>query len=187
MAALALSPTALAETPSKVRWVDRLESPGKSTLGTEWSGITDRVMGGMSDLEVSLERIDEELCYRMRGQVRTANNGGFIQMALPLSTSPQGLDASAHTGLRIRVRGNGEDYALHLRTSDHRMPWDYHSAVFVAGPEWRTINLPFTAFQRSGGRGPMDTNHLQRLALVGIGRDFRADLALASVALYAQA
>jgi hypothetical protein len=184
-AALSLCPSAHAEPQAAVHWIDRLDTPGTSDLGTQWSAITDGVMGGLSDLKVTVERIAETPCYRMRGRVRTANNGGFVQMALPLALSRRGLDARPWTGLRLRVRGNGEAYALHLRTTEHRMPWDYHSTDFVAGPEWTEIDVPFSQFKRSTGGGPVDTQHLLRLALVGIGRDFQADLALASVALYA--
>jgi hypothetical protein len=183
VAALAVSGAAMA-TSVEGRVLDGLREPGTSELGTRWSAITDAVMGGVSDMTLTVEASAGHSYYRMRGQVRTANNGGFVQMALPLTRSRGKFDASEFRGLRLRVRGNGERYAVHLRTSDNRAPWDYYTATFVAGPTWQDVDLPFDDFERARDAGPVDSSRLGRVALVGIGRDFEADISLASLALY---
>lgn len=163
-------------------WLDRLETPGTSTLGNDWSAFTDGVMGGVSEMAVAVTRLDDEPCYRMSGTVRTANNGGFIQIALPLSR--WGFDATGYAGVRLRVRGNGERYAVHLRTTKNRVPWDYFTQDFEAGPSWTDIDLPFSDFATPRGRRSLTPDSLTRIALVGIGRDFEADVALAAIGLY---
>lgn len=183
MACLLASP-GLAMEADRPWIIDALREPGVSELGTRWSGVTDGVMGGVSRLEVELAQIDNEVCYRMTGQVRTENNGGFIQMALPLADGWGALDLSDYAGVRLRVRGNGEAYAVHLRTTANRVPWDYYRAEFETEETWRDIELRFEDFSRSRGRGALDRSSIQRLAVVGAGRDFAADVSISRVELF---
>ena len=182
-ACLVAAPVAAASS-AKTLVVDALRNPGISELGTRWSAVTDGVMGGLSEVALDVEQGRHHVYYRMRGTVRTANNGGFVQMALPLATRPESFDASGFDGLRLRVRGNGESYAVHLRTGDSRAPWDYHTASFKADGSWRDVNLLLDDFESSTGSGHLDPRRLQRLAITAIGRDFEADLSVASVAWF---
>ncbi len=184
MGAMAMTaiPTAMAGQPRL--WIDRLETPGTSRLGTNWAAVTDGVMGGVSQMRMSVETLDGVRCYRMLGRVSTENRGGFIQMALPLTANRSDLDGSAYRGVRLRVRGNGEAYAVHMRTAKNWLPWDYFSAEFNATPEWRSVELPFDQFQRSRGTGALDQRRLQRIAIVGIGRNFEANVCMSELELY---
>jgi hypothetical protein len=49
-----------------------------SKLGTRWRGVSDRVMGGVSEASVSHVVIDGRPSLRLTGDVRLENNGGFI-------------------------------------------------------------------------------------------------------------
>jgi len=167
----------------RVWWIDRLRKPGVSELGTSWSEVSDRVMGGVSDVRLSVTRLQEERCYRLHGRVSTANSGGFVQMVLPLSTGEGPLDASAYRAVRLRICGNGESYAVHLRTTENRAPWDVYAAAVVAMPGWRDIEIPFASFDRVRRYGSVDPGRLVQLAIVGTGRDFDADLAVAAIGL----
>lgn len=158
---------------------------GVSFIGTRWMGFTDRVMGGVSDQQVTLEDIEGRRVLRLRGQVRLENNGGFIQVALPLAGPREAMDASSFTGVRLLVRGNGEQYAVHLRTSATRLPWQYYEATFTAGPEWTTVDLPFSRFTPQALSRSMDPARLTRVAVVGAKRAFAADVAVARIELYA--
>ena len=51
---------------------------------------------------------------RMIGNVRLENGGGFIQASLDLAPSGQTFDASNFSGVRLMVRGNAEQYSVHL-------------------------------------------------------------------------
>ena len=158
---------------------------GVSPLGTRWMGFTDRVMGGVSDQQVTLEEIEGRRALRLRGQVRLENNGGFIQVALPLAGPRDTMDASGFRGVRLQVRGNGEPYAVHLRTSDARLPWQYYEASFKARPAWTTVDVPFERFVPQAMSRPLDPARLTRIAIVGAKRAFTADVAVARIELYA--
>lgn len=93
-----------------------------SPLGTRWRVVSDQVMGGVSTATISLDTIDGRRCVRLRGDVRLDNNGGFVQASLDLAPESAALDASEYTGIRLVVRGNGEDYSVHLRTPDNVRP-----------------------------------------------------------------
>jgi hypothetical protein len=156
---------------------------GPSRLGTPWRLVTDGVMGGVSAGGLSLAQIDGRRALCLRGEVRLENNGGFVQAALDLA--PEGdLDASAYSGIRLLVRGNGEAYNLHLKTADLRLPWQSYRSSFQTGPEWREIRLPFGGFEPHRIGVPLNTGHLRSLGLVAIGRAFSAELCVAEIGLY---
>ena len=78
-----------------------------------WQFYTDQVMGGVSDGRASV-RLDSEGQYiRLEGLVSTANNGGFIQIRRNLSEVSKSAE-----GILLKVRGNGENYYIHLNTND---------------------------------------------------------------------
>ncbi len=152
-----------------------------SDLGTVWRAVSDDVMGGISKADVRLDKLDDRHCLRLTGDVRLENNGGFVQASLELTRQGTALDASGFSGLRLVVRGNGERYALHLRTTDAIRPWQSYRAPFIAEDSWQTIDLPFSAFVPHRLDAPFDPRRLRRLGLVAIGRAFTADLAVAEI------
>jgi hypothetical protein len=151
-----------------------------------WRGFSDQVMGGVSREHVTVETLDAQRCLRLRGEVRLENNGGFVQVALPLDHGGAPLDAQAYAGVRLLVWGNGEEYRLHLRTAACRRPQQFYWAPFVAGPAWQRVELPFTAFQPKWLDAPLDPAALTRLGIVAYGRRFSADVAVARVGLFGQ-
>jgi hypothetical protein len=155
-----------------------------SKLGTRWRGVSDQVMGGISEAAVSHCVIDGRPCLRMTGDVRLENDGGFIQAALDLAPSGDTIDASGFTGVRIVVHGNREKYSVHLRTPDNVRPWQSYRAHFTAGLDWETIDIPFETFVPYRLETPLDKTRLRRIGLVAIGRAFYADLAIAELAFY---
>lgn len=155
-----------------------------SQLGTRWRGISDRVMGGVSQATVTRDTIDGRVCLRLSGEVRLENDGGFIQAALDLARQGSTFDASGYAGLRMIVRGNGEQYSVHLRTPDNLRPWQSYRAKFIAGSNWETVDLPFTSFVPHRLETPLDVTRLRRIGLVAIGRAFWADLAVSELAFY---
>jgi len=155
-----------------------------SGLGTPWRGVSDRVMGGISEASVTRAVIDGRPALRLTGDVRLENDGGFIQASLDLAPGGATIDAAAFTGVRLVVRGNGERYSVHLRTPDNARPWQSYRAHFTARPQWETINLPFASFVPYRLEAPLDASRLRRVGLVAIGRAFTADLAVAEMAFY---
>lgn len=156
----------------------------ESSLGTRWRGVSDRVMGGVSEALLGHEVVAGRPSMRLRGEVRLENDGGFIQAALDLSPAAGTLDASGYAGLRLTVCGNGERYGVHLRTTDCIRPWQSYRASFVAGSRWAAIELAFHAFRPHRVEVPLDLTRLRRIGLAAIGRAFVADLAVCEIRLY---
>jgi len=162
---------------------DRSSGSLTSTLGTEWRLFTDRVMGGVSRGTLTLDTFKERSCLRMQGDVSTEQNGGFVQIALSLSDNSI-FDASAYAGIEIEVAGNNEVYNVHFRTSGLWLPWQSYRYSFKATPDWQTIRIPFAEVQAYKTTQTFRPDKLERVGLVAIGRDFRADLCLASMRFY---
>jgi len=157
---------------------------GTSAIGTEWRLFTDRVMGGVSDATSTLETVEGRRCLRLRGRVSLENNGGFIQVALPLARGGRPFDAGEFRGVRVWVRGNGKTYHIHLRTAQTRLPWQYFSAGFEADAGWRAVELPFDRFEPESLRANLDTRGLERIAIVAIGEAMEADIAVSRLEFY---
>ena len=51
----------------------------------DWKYFSDQVMGGVSEGQVSLEQDGDKVFIRLTGNVRTDNNGGFIQLRASVS------------------------------------------------------------------------------------------------------
>lgn len=88
----------------------------------DWAFLADTVMGGVSEGTARIE----DGALRLTGTVSTENRGGFIQARTAL---PEGLPVGT-SAVRVRVRGNGERYFVHLRTTRTRLPWQYYQAGF---------------------------------------------------------
>ncbi len=163
---------------------DFSRSDGVSTLGPRWQFFTDGVMGGRSSGQASVIDWDGQRCIRLRGKVSLENNGGFIQTRLPLAGRWSSMDASSYTGVRFLARGNGETYAIHLRTAHTMLPWQFYQAEFTAGPRWSEVRIPFSKFRPASLRRPLEPSRLTSVALVAIKKQMIADVAIAQLELY---
>ena len=155
-----------------------------SAVGTSWVGVTDKVMGGISEVKIETTTINQRHCLHLTGNVHVENNGGFIQAALNLSKDNKLFDASLFSGIRLTAYGNNEDYSIHLRTPDNNQPWQSYRAHFMAKSMWHVIELPFESFKPYRLETKLDTKRLKRIGLVAIGRPFSADLAISNIEFY---
>lgn len=157
---------------------DLSREPPLSTIGTRWQLVSDRVMGGISSGTMVREMVVGRPAIHMRGDVSLENNGGFVQIALDLALGGDAVDASGWRGLEFDVFGNGEEYGVHLRTTDLSRPWQSYRQSFPAEPRWQTIRLVFQDFVPHRTDIPFSVHRLRRIGLVAIGRAFSADLAV---------
>ena len=150
---------------------------------TKWCFVTDKVMGGVSEGTFEKRESDDVPHYNMQGNVSTENNGGFIQFRTQLENHPKD---KIYNGIRIKVRGNNEEYALHLRTKYLFLPWQYYQANFIATNQWSIINIPFDSFKKSNFYQPTTVTSIdvKTIGVVAIGRDFKANIDLAFMELY---
>ena len=161
---------------------DFTDQGGLSSFGTRWNGFTDRVMGGRSDMQAGLVETDDGPALRMRGSVRLDNNGGFIQVRLPLEVNEGTLDATNFDGVALDIRGTPGPYFIHLRTPDCRRPWQYYRAELRVTQEWRKVFVPFSDFQGKSIRAAPDFASLRSIALVAYGEAFEAEIEIARLA-----
>lgn len=156
-----------------------------ASLAGEWRAFTDRVMGGISDMDAGLVDTDRGPALRIAGSVRLENNGGFIQARRSLAADGGTLDAAGYDAIRVLVRGRPGAYYLHLRTPQTRRPWQYFRAELPVDEEWRERTIPFEAFTgKSIGASP-DFSRLRSLAVVAYGEAFDAELEVARLELVA--
>ena len=155
-----------------------------SAVGTSWVGVTDKVMGGVSEAKIETKTINQRRCLHLTGDVRVENNGGFIQAALNLSKDNNIFDASLFSGIRLTIYGNNEKYSIHLRTLDNNRPWQSYRAHFMAKSMWHVIELPFESFKPYRLQTKLDIKRLKRIGLVAIGHPFSADLAISNIEFY---
>jgi hypothetical protein len=165
---------------------DRSTHDLHSSHAGEWSLLTDGVIGGCSYGELTADQYLGRECLRLKGDVCTNHNGGYLQMALDLANDVV-FDASDYDGVVIRVAGNGERYNVHLHTSELWLPVASYRVEFIPGPDWRSIYIPFTAFKAHKTYSRLNPARLTRVAIVAIDRDFDANICVSEVALYRNA
>ena len=162
---------------------DFTNQSGLSSFGTRWNGFTDRVMGGRSEMQTGIIETDDGPALRMRGSVRLDNNGGFIQVRLPLEVNDGKLDATDFDSVTLEVRGAPGPYFIHLRTPDCRRPWQYYRAELPVTSQWREVFVPLSDFQGKSIRAAPDFGNLRSIALVAYGEAFEAELEVRRLAL----
>lgn len=109
-----------------------------STVST-WEAIDDRIMGGLSQSQP--ECIDN-VGLRFSGTVSLENNGGFAS----IRSDDSSVNLSQHSGLRLRVCGDGKNYKLSLRTDHFYDGVSYQTTFATEKDSWQEISLPFGAF-----------------------------------------
>ena len=147
---------------------------------SRWSYVSDRVMGGVSDGGAAMARDEGRVFAQLRGEVSTANNGGFIQIRRPVDGFPPNT-----TGLMLDVRGNGATYYVHLRTNASRRPWQYYAASFTAPESWSQIDLPLSSFTANGWglTAELAPEDVTSVGIVAYGANYTAALDVARIVL----
>ncbi len=162
-----------------------LSFPFNSDSNKYWQYVSDRVMGGVSDGQVTLEQDGEMYYVRLTGNVSTRNNGGFIQLRSGVSFVNSEKDGKNLQGVRLNVRGNGETYEIHITTNDRAYRGDYYSKTFKADSNWKMIDLPFNKFERKRSNNTkLDARNIIRLGIVAYGRDYISDVSVSTLEFY---
>lgn len=175
------------EPPTKVFVLDDFsQGARRSRVGTAWEAFTDGVMGGRSRMTAGIVTDSTAPYLRMTGDVSLENNGGFIQVRLPLAERGDQLNASEFRGFELEVRGTGSDYFLHLRTSRNRQPWAHYAAALPVSRQWQTVRVPFDSFRPdfSTRRTLPDLRRLTSVAVVAGNAEFDADISVRRIGMY---
>ena len=143
-----------------------------------WAYLADTVMGGVSrgGAEFSAGAL------RLTGQVSTKNNGGFIQVRTRIDPT----ETLGKSGIKIKVKGNGDVYYLHVRNASARLPWQYYTASFQTSEKWKDITISFDEFEKSATLMPrkLKPESIKTIGLVAYGKDHEADVSIANLEFY---
>ena len=101
-----------------------------------WRIVNDGVMGGLSQSQMWLT--DQNTAI-FQGRVSLDNYGGFASVRAIQSSAK----TSGHTGIRLRVKGDGRNYQLRLRTDNRFDGASYRSEFSTQQGKWTTIDMPF--------------------------------------------
>lgn len=102
-----------------------------------WGALDDVVMGGVSSSNFSIL----EKTALFAGNVSTANSGGFASVRT--KNFAPAINLSGFTGVRLRVKGDGQRYKIFLRTEN---TWDgvgYSYSFDTVANTWIDVNIPF--------------------------------------------
>ena len=91
-----------------------------------------------------------------------------------------------YKGIKIKMKGNGDEYFLHLRNRSSRLPWQYYHASFKSEPTWKEVNIPFQKFKRSSNfmKSVFDPNTIKTIGIVAYGKDHTADIMVSELQFY---
>lgn len=149
-----------------------------------WRVYSDRVLGGRSIGEIHYVKDGNRQALHLSGEVKPGKNGGFIQARLSLRESHSYLNASSYEGIRLEVKGDGQDYVLMIRTPDCRRTREFYGFRFKTTDTWQVLQLPFTFFQAQDVRVPFDVTKLSSVALAGMGKRYTVDLWVDQIGFY---
>ena len=152
---------------------------------TRWSYVSDQVMGGVSEGRLVFASEEGESFAHMTGRVSTENNGGFIQFRTPVIKGEKGTTETVR-GVILKVRGNQQQYYIHLRSSGTLLPWQYYQAEFQATDQWQTVKIPLESFDPSGRwlRKQISPGSIRSIGVVAFGRDHSADIQISEIGFY---
>tara|TARA_B100001758_G_C18121630_1_gene459041 strand:+ start:73 stop:570 length:498 start_codon:yes stop_codon:yes gene_type:complete len=142
----------------------------------QWYVVTDRVMGGSSNLEADYN----DGTFKMTGNV-VKKDGGFVR----LGHRPDAIKKDAK-GIKFKARGNNETYEVHLTLKGVKMPpWSYLSKTFEATDDWQEFTINFDEFEKNGYiMSSMKPKNIRELSIAGFGRDFDVDLEFKDVQIF---
>lgn len=142
----------------------------------QWYVVTDRVMGGSSNLEADYN----DGTFKMTGNV-VKKDGGFVR----LGHRPDSIKKDAK-GIKFQARGNNETYEVHLTLKGVKMPpWSYMSKTFEATEDWQEFIINFDEFEKNGYMmSSMKPRNIRELSIAGFGRDFNVDLEFKDVQIF---
>jgi hypothetical protein len=142
----------------------------------QWYVVTDRVMGGSSNLEADYN----DGTFKMNVNV-VKKDGGFVR----LGHRPDSIKKDAK-GIKFQARGNNETYEVHLTLKGVKMPpWSYMSKTFEATEDWQEFTINFDEFEKNGYMmSSMKPRNIRELSIAGFGRDFNVDLEFKDVQIF---
>lgn len=139
---LATEPQQVTPTAPQTTMTEQIITDFTSTQteAARWRSVDDDVMGGISQGELS---VTAESTGLFSGETSLENNGGFSSVRCAVDSS---AFANAKA-LTLRVRGDGRQYQLRLKTDDSNSSISYRATFDTRPEEWITVRIPVEAFE----------------------------------------
>lgn len=129
----------------------------------DWQIVNDVVMGGRSSSQM---QVTDAGYGQFSGSVSLENNGGFASCRA--SVEQVNLDSTA--GVKIRVRGDGQEYDFRVRISGPYSRASYRKSFTTVEGQWQTVELPWRQFEPTfRGRLLSDVPPIEPSAIREIG------------------
>ena len=147
-----------------------------------WEFITDQVMGGVSTGNVSFMTEEGTNYARMTGTVSLQNNGGFIQFRRTVTSHFE----KSKQGIELKLRGNNQQYFVHIRTTGTFLPWQYYHAPFSSNSDWTVVKMPFSMFERSSGflSKKITAKNIRSVGIVAFGKEHEVQLDVKQISIF---
>jgi monofunctional biosynthetic peptidoglycan transglycosylase len=104
-----------------------------------WMIVNDGVMGGLSGSRIHLTDHGTAV---FEGELSRANNGGFASVR----SRPAALPTAGTSRLAVRVRGDGREYQLRIRTEDTFDGVAYRWSFKTLADAWMTVEACYRDF-----------------------------------------
>lgn len=160
----AIGPQLQANASNERILFDFSTQPG--AIGDIWGALDDVVMGGVSASSIQ----PGETAAVFTGTVSTENSGGFASVRT--RNLEPALNLTGYTGIKLRVKGDGQRYKFLLRSDSQ---WDsvaYAYSFDTVANEWLDVQIPFAELipvfraRTTPSAGPIDTSHITSLQLM---------------------
>ncbi len=148
-----------------------------------WEFVTDKAMGGKSTGKMTFVTHEERTTLHLTGSVSAKKKNNFIQVRRPFDPKKKYFNASGYDGLRLRVKGNSQTYAIHLKTSSTLFPWQHYQAEFKTDGTWQEVLIPFKDFKPKSLKRVVKASKLRTIALVAMTPNMKADVYIAEITL----
>jgi len=155
---------------------------GVGLPAARWNLVGGRVNQGTAG-KVEFTESDGRTCLHVSGAVSPVAGGG-IEVRRSLIVRRRPLDGRYYAGIRLVAKGNGETYAIQLRTRDTRYPKQYYQSQFATSGQWQEIRLPFTGFVPSAATRPLNLMELTGIVLATGDRESVASLYVDEIGFY---
>jgi monofunctional biosynthetic peptidoglycan transglycosylase len=104
-----------------------------------WMVVNDGVMGGLSRSRIFFTENNTAV---FAGEISLANNGGFASVR----SRPRAMPTAGTSRLVVRVRGDGREYQLRIRTEDAFDGVAYRWTFKTRADDWITIDASYRDF-----------------------------------------
>ena len=104
-----------------------------------WDNIDDVVMGGVSSSKMAIENN----MAVFEGNVSLENRGGFASVR----SGAQDFYLADYDGILVKVRSDGKQYSLRIRTTQQFDDVGYTAPLKAKGGKWVVAKIPFCVFR----------------------------------------